>query len=172
VRNLTGSSVLQQDWNNIKQNYLKPELVSAWYWASQSQALAHTESDFDPDSVSILREDLEKLEASARVPGLPYDLRMFIDRQVRLIRSALRRYEVCGVGAIRDAARAAVGEALAEHSVIVEADRSADPATRDAVGGLRKLWKDITEVAGDADKIRKGVEAAAALVKVLPFLGD
>lgn len=168
VRTLTATNQLHTDWANVRANFLKPDLIAGWNWAAIH--LSATDSEFDPGDVSKLRADLEELEKSARADGLPHDLRMLIDRQVRKIRSALRRYEIRGVEPLREVASAAMGEAIKEQEVIVNATTSDSPATREAVGRLGRVWQAVVDISGDADKIRKGVDAIASVAKALPFL--
>lgn len=168
VRYATATNVLHTDWMNVKSSHLKPELVAGWNWAAIS--LAHLDEEYDPAEIAQLRQDLEELEKTARESQLPHELRMLVDKQVRQIRSALRRYEICGAAVLRDAANAVVGEALKHHEVIVAAESAESPDVRAALGQLRRVWGGLVHAAGDADKLRKGIEAAGALVKALPFL--
>lgn len=168
VRAMTATNQLHNDWNHVRTNLLRPDLVGAWYWAALSQALAHTDSEIDPTKVDELRRDLERLEESARDQGLPLELRMLIDKQVRQIRSAIRKFSIRGVAPIQEVASSVIGDAVIGHAILVEAERSESAAARVAVSRLKTLWGALVRFAGDADKMEKLVKIVGGVIKALP----
>lgn len=170
VRNITATSQLHTDWQNVRVNYLKPDLVAGWYWAALY--LSETDVTFDPNDIASLRLELEELEKAGRDLDIPHDLRMMVDKHVRKIRSALRRYDICGVEPLRDVANAVIGEVWKEQDLLVAAAASKSPKVQAAYGHLKRVWSAVVHISGDAEKLRKGIEAAGALAKALPFFKD
>lgn len=170
VRNITATSQLHTDFQNVKANYLKPDLVAGWYWAALF--LSDTDTEFDPEDIANLRAELEELEKAARDVEIPHELRMMIDKHVRHIRSALRRYDICGVEPLCDIANAVIGEAWKEQELLAAAAASKSPKVQAAYGHIKRVWGALVQISGDAEKLRKGIKAAGALAQALPFFKD
>lgn len=171
VHIITQSNQLHSDWNNLKANSLRADLVSGWKWASIH--LPSVEIEVTDDDLQELKVQLEELLALASSETLPAELRAFIVRQAKSIQAALRGYEVRGAGSLQEAMNSTVGDAIRESSLLQEASQSTDPQQRRVIAGLGKVWKKTAEICGDVDKFNKGFQALSKVTTILlPYVQD
>jgi hypothetical protein len=169
ARNLTASTQIHSDWNQVKTNFLRPEFLAAWHWASMS--LPSAEDSVGEETLEELRTQLRELQESIQKPDVPEGLRRFIERQIKSIGEALRRYDVCGTDPLEAAVSRAAGDLMKESETLKKSAADGPESGRAAMAAFGKVWTKAAKACGDLEKFRRGYDAITALYgKALPLL--
>lgn len=106
VRNLASATLLSQEWSSHRRG-LHSDIRLSLEWAAWS--LPKEEDQLPADDLAALIAELNAIEQSLPNIELSSHLRGFISRQIDLIRSALRHYNINGIAPVEDALEQAVG---------------------------------------------------------------
>lgn len=160
VRNLASATLLPQDWSSHRRG-LQSDIRLSLEWASWS--LPKEEEQLPDDDLAALIAELDAIEQFLTNIDLSPKLRIFISRQIDLIRSALRHYNISGVAPVHDVLEQAVGAfTIGKDVVVADAEKSGEEGR----GVLKRLTEAIGRIADTADKvdkIRKGGESAISI---------
>lgn len=164
-------SNLGNQWHNLRNNYLGPELRLSLRWFKHilpEEVLSATAED-----LAELEALLAELEEKIAVDGIPASLSAFVHKQIAAIRDALRQYPIGGPVALKRATRAMVADIHLDEDEIRHAAQAGDPAAVVAAGStLKKAWDKAVKVAGDVEKFGKAGQVlfdfGAAIAKALP----
>lgn len=160
VRNLASATLLPQDWSSHRRG-LQSDIRLSLEWASWS--LPKEEEQLPADDLAALIAELDAIEQSLPNIELSSHLRGFISRQIDLIRSALRHYNISGIAQVEDALEQAVGAFTRSKAVIVaDADKSGAEGN-DVLKRFTGAIGRIADTADKVDKIRKGGESAVGI---------
>lgn len=160
VRNLASATLLHQEWASHKRG-LQSDIRLALEWAAWS--LPSEEDELPVEELAGLIAELDAIEQSLPDIDLSSYLRDFISRQIDLIRSALRNYDIGGITPVNDALEQAVGAFTRSKSVIVaDADESGENG-KGVLKRLTEVFGRTADAADKVDKIRKGGEAAISI---------
>ena len=102
LRNYTSTTALNSGWNNFREEAIRPEnrLFLVWAnWALRDDV----EDDMSANDLATLTGELDSLEKSLNESDMTSYLRGFVQRQIDVIRGALRVYRVQGVRPIEEA---------------------------------------------------------------------
>ena len=138
--------LLPNTWNQPRQ-YLTPETFVALEFCSE--ILPDEEVQISLEELNEISARVEELAASLSGSGLPPRLVALVEHHVGLIRRALSEYPIFGAKALRQAARAALGE-LVEVRDTITANRDAPEISK-----LGAIWKKVNEAADVAIKGEK-----------------
>lgn len=147
--NTTRIDNLSTKWNTYKGN-LSPDTLLCFRFCLE--ILPNEESLMEEEDVKSLVEELERLERYATETELPHDLKKFLERQIRLIKTAIVNYKVVGAKSLRSAFTNGFGEIVEEESVIV--DNSSD----EGLTLLSSVWRKFKKASESATDINKHIE--------------
>jgi hypothetical protein len=146
VLKLTEPLSVSATWGTHRTNYLQAEILTAWNWIAE--IVAAEDDEITAKDLRELEQLLDELDRAAMAEGLPGELCAFILRQAASIRLALSRYQIKGVGPLKEALRLGLGELVCDGQILKQP--AADhPARASALGTLGKLWKKTAEVTKD-----------------------
>ena len=114
--------------------------------------------DEDGDAISAaeqsaLRDSLSALETSLKESDLSPPLRLFVQAQIDVIRSALRFYVIQGVQSIRDALKSVAGSMSLERRELADELERASDSGRIVMRAARKVIERTAALAEQADKL-------------------
>jgi len=170
LRNATSTIFLNSQWNGIREETSKPENRIPILWANWALR-NEDEADLPAEELAALRGKLDALETSLQDTEMTSYLRSFVQRQIDVIRTALRVYRVQGVMPIEQALQQIAGAYTIEKTrVEAELAQASEPA-KNLLARVGALIKDTADVADRLDKIRKaGVGAYTLAASVGPIL--
>ena len=96
-------------WSGVKPHLGQDALVAL---AFCSEILPHEEDEVELSELTKLLAEIEELEEALRKATIPTTLKVVIQRQLDLIRTAISGYKIVGARPLREAARAAMVEML------------------------------------------------------------
>lgn len=169
-RNATSTVHLNQSWNGLREETSRPENRVFLLWANW--ALRGEEEDsMLPDELASLKNDLDAMEAKLVSTELSSYLRDFLQRQINVIRNALRIYPIAGVKPIESALQQVTGAyAIDKNLVEAECAKASQPA-RNLFSQAGHVISKVAEAVDRVDKIRKAGEGIYGLAaKVAPML--
>lgn len=162
LRNYTSTANIHVNWNNFREEAVKPENLLAFMWANWTLR-GEDEEDMPADELADLRSELDSLEASLNDADMTPYLRGFVQRQIDAIRTALRVYRVQGVKPIEEALHQVAGAYTVERfRVEAEHAKASDPA-KTVLARAGAIIEKTAKVADNLDKIRKAGEGAYTL---------
>jgi hypothetical protein len=169
-RNAASPVFLNQNWSGLREETSKPENRVFLLWANW--ALRGEEEDsMLPDELASLKSDLDAMEERLVSTDLSSYLRDFLQRQINVIRNALRIYPVAGVKPIESALQQVTGAYTIDKNIVeAECAKASQPA-RNLFSQTGEVIKKVAEVVDRVDKIRKAGEGIYGLAaKVAPIL--
>lgn len=168
--NVTSAAHINAGWSGFWEEASKPEnrLVLAWAdWTLREE----NELDMSADDLAALRDDLSSLEAGLQEADMTPYLRGFVQRQIDIIRLALRVYRIQGVKPVEQALNQIVGACTTEKMRLEVEHGNAKEAAKTVLSRMASFIDKTAKVADSVDKIRKVGESAHSLaVSVGPAL--
>ena len=164
-RGVSSTVMLNHQWNQLVGNIAPPDTRLALAWAAA--ILPNDEPDVPEGNLYEMEEAIRTLETElAKAGDLHAAVRAYVQRQVDIIRLALRMYRVRGVQAVREGLENALGVAHASlHAAKSEAQSS--PEAEGFVNRVNGVLNHIVSAFDSTDKIAKGgrvmIEAAKAI---------
>lgn len=144
VENALSPMILSTTWNNGRQ-YLTPETLLSIAFCSEF--LADEESQISMDDMEAIKAQVNELTKMLGVCELPERLRAVIAHHIVLIETALTEYPIAGAKALREVARTALGELIAERDAVQDYKDAPEMAKLGAV------WRKVNTVADVALKV-------------------
>ncbi|MDO8450346.1 MAG: hypothetical protein Q7T10_16225 [Rhodoferax sp.] len=161
-RNVASTANINAGWNGLREEISKPENRLIFMWANWALR-EEDEEDMPDDQLMDLRSELDSLEQGLQDTEMTPYLRNFVQRQVDVIRTALRVYRVQGGKPIEEALHQVAGAYTLEKGR-VEAERAAASEPAQGVLARAAAFIDKTaKVADNLDRIRKASDGAWTL---------
>ena len=170
LRDVTSTAYINQAWNGLREQASKPENRLSFAWANWTLR-DESEDDMPAEELTELRSELDSLEASLQDTEMTPYLRGFIQRQIDVIRNALKLYRVQGVKPIEAALHQVAGAYKIEESLVQAEHAKASEPAKILLARTGAAIKKTAEIADSLDKIRKAGEGAYTLVaSVAPMM--
>lgn len=161
-RNYTSTANIHAGWNGFREEASRPENRLALMWANW--ALRAEDEDCMPaEDLARLQSELDSLEVSVRDADMTTYLRSFIQRQIDVIRTALRLYRVRGVKPIEEALHQVAGAYTIEKSRFEAEHEKASESAKSVLARVGTFIEKTAKVADSLDKIRNAGEGAYTL---------
>lgn len=164
VKEIASSTQLHQDWSKYKPG-LSSDVRLALEWATWT--LPDEEDEMPSDEMTTLADELDGIAASLVQAGIPPRTREFIERQIDLIRAALRLYGIKGIAPVKDALVNTLGSVAIAGAGMAQEQQAISPEGKSLIKRFVGVFDKVVKVAESADKLHKGIEAAGSLGTVV-----
>lgn len=146
IEQALSSMLLSGNWNQVKQYLLRETFVAL---AFCTEIIPDEESDISQEALAEISNLVADLRASLLEANISPRLQELIKHHISLIERAIAEYPIAGAKALREAARAGLGELIEVREVLKE-EKDAP-----SVGKLGTAWKRVNEAADIALKAEK-----------------
>lgn len=166
LRNYTSTTALNSGWNNFREEAIRPEnrLFLVWAnWALRDDV----EDDMSANDLATLTGELDSLEKSLNESDMTSYLRGFVQRQIDVIRGALRVYRVQGVRPIEEALKQVAGAYTVDKVRVESEHEKASESTKSVVQKVGAFIEKTAKIADQLDKIRKAADGAVTLASTV-----
>ncbi|MDO9352821.1 MAG: hypothetical protein Q7T55_03960 [Solirubrobacteraceae bacterium] len=154
-------------WQGNGASQITGEVLNALGFCAE--ILPDEEAELSQDDLASIRALITEIEALLETSTLPQVLRILLGHHLDLIHTALARYPVNGISALRDAAWTATGEMLylKKHKL---ADGEEDFSARPEVQKLESMWDTVNTTVDGAAKVASVYELGSTLYKAAQAL--
>lgn len=147
---------LTQVWGNIEQGMAEHHVV-AFRWAAH--VLPDESHQIDNEDLDELKQLLAEFESSLTDATLPPVLHTYLSEQLVAMKAAIAAAVVAGTSDIKAAVRKAVADVhFNEDELKAEASVTDSEEIKDVRSKFTRLYRKSAEIAGDFDKISKGLK--------------
>lgn len=173
LRHISSPTALHQGLGLLN-DLAQPHHQLTFIWANWAFR-EESEDEMPADELAALRSELDSMESSLQDTEMTHYLRDFIQRQIGVIRAALRVYRVQGVKPIETALHQVAGAYKVEEARVQAEYKKASEPAKSLVVRMSTTIKKVAEVADSLDKIKKAGESAYTLAAsvapmVLPYI--
>lgn len=149
---------LTQVWSNIESGMAEHHVV-AFRWAAH--VLPDESHQIDTQDLDELKQLLAEFEAALTNATLPPVLHAYLSEQLVAMKAAIAAAVVAGTTDIKAAVRKAVADVhFNEEELKAEARATDSEEIKEVRSKFARLYKKGAEIAGDFDKISKGLKLA------------
>jgi hypothetical protein len=167
--NLTSATGLKGNFNANRKGNLTSDFLL--FWNLSAETLPRSEEIASEEAWNDFNEQLTALEKAVIAEGVPPALRLFVGRQIKLMREAIVRSRISGGGQVRDAVEKGLGELVTRQQELVVAAAAEPEKAAGLMSKLRKVWTTGATVSSQADDIANGIGLVhKTWEKVAPFL--
>lgn len=164
---------LHSSWNGHRGNIQPPECRKIFEWVEWALR-EEDEADMSAQEMQQLVSELDALESSLREADMAPYLRDFIQRQVEVIRSALRMYGVQGVKPVEDALQKVAGAYKTQEKRLAQAYEAATPPAKNLFERVSGMVDRVAKASDNLSKIKKAGDEVVAVgsavsALVLPY---
>ncbi|WP_440996587.1 hypothetical protein [Arhodomonas sp. SL1] len=145
---------LSTNWND-KKKYLDEATLLSLQWCAS--VLPDDNGLVEEELLSEIETNLDTIKNLLHEKTFPDDLRTFIERQVQIIETALRKYKIMGERAFRDAFFEGYSEVI-DHPETID-EYGAD----ETVSRLGEIWKAIKKVPTAAIAVNRTLQAGEGI---------
>lgn len=166
LRNYTSAANINVNWGGFRDEAIRPENRLFFMWADWALR-DESEDDLSAEDLASLKDEIDSLELALRASDMSPYLRAFVQRQVDVIRMALRVYRVQGVKPIEDALKQVAGAYTVDRARVEAEHAKASNSAKGIVERAVTLIKKTSEVADSVSKIEKAVDGGVTLAERL-----
>jgi len=150
-----GSMTLLAAQPGSVQQRITPDVLATLF--SHSLYLPDEEVAISKENLEMLEQLLTSLESLAKDASIGAYLDDVLKRHIRLLRRAIDAYPIWGIRAFADSLRDALGDLfmVGEYQKRGGANASPSNAEQSVYEQLCGLWRKVSTVAGEVDKVRK-----------------
>lgn len=170
LKEVANPAVLDHPWTNHKGNVSTPEirLVLAWSaWVLREFG----EPEVEQQHFEAIQQHLSELESMLQDPEIPPAIRSFVQRQVDDTRSALRRYPIEGISALRKALDTTTGAYAVPDDQILDEVKQATPSSKEVLRKSMEVLKETAEAVGHVEKLKTAFDALNGAIPQLKEFG-
>lgn len=154
LRDVASPAQLHMTWKSHRGNVIPPENRLSFQWATWVLR-NEDEGEASAEEMAELRAELESLETALRTTEMSPYLRDFIQRQVTVIRAALRVYAVQGARPLKEALTKVAGALTVERGQVEAEAQKAEPEAKSLLSKAGAVIEKTAKICDGLDKIGK-----------------
>lgn len=147
---------LSSQWGSLK-SHLAPDTLLAINWLSE--VLPDEAVNLNKEFIEEIEKQLKELKKLISSREVPAGLKILVERHIEIIEKALRKNEIVGSRAIRDALYEGFSNSHDNSTVVAEHEGTEE------LSRLGKIWQTMKKAPGAVINTNRALEAGADLIE-------